>query len=570
VVVQRDGQPLPYSLKVKLSQHQETVTEMVQKFGVRKLELVQNPDAYGHSFYFKLNGVPVFMKGADYVPPDAVDLQVSSSRYESLVHDAVDANMNMLRIWGGGIYESDTLYDLCDKNGLLVWQDFMFANAMQPDDSVYLENVRQEAVQNVKRLRSHPCLALWCGNNEELIGWKKWGWKNQFPKDVSEKLWKGYQELFYKTLPEVVKDYSPGTPYRASTPSAWDNELPDKKSGDEHEWRIWSDVAPFSAYGDRPGRFVDAFGMQSFPAMRTLHTFAVDSDLEAFSPLMDFRQRSKMPWINPSMNGNQMILNYIQMYYNDPADFESFVYVSQVMQAEALKAGIEAQRINRPRCMGSLYWQLNDCWPAISWSTIDYDGRWKPSHYTVKRSFANVLVVPKLLGGNIKIFAVNDSMKPLEGELHLNLLDFTGKRIWSQVDSFSVNPDTVQVLWKGRQGKVCPGNMNIRCCLLVQMVSKNKVIAENTLYFTDPKYLDLPVPDISYKAEGSDGQFELVLATDKLAKNVVLDTYEKDSHFSENNFDLMPGRDMHLTVTYSGTRDELLNDLKIYSLVNSF
>lgn len=564
------GSHYMYTLKVKLSQQGQEITEVVQKFGVRKLELVQNPDDVGHSFYFRLNGVPVYMKGATYVPMDVIDLQPGSERYKKLIDNAVGANMNMLRVWGGGIYESDTLYDLCDNNGILVWQDFMFANTWQPNDSLYFENVRQEAIENVKRLRNHPCMALWCGNNEELIAWKRWGWKNQFTKDVANKLWEGYNNLFSSILPEIIHEYNPAISYKNSTPSNFENELSDKKSGDEHDWRVWSEVAPITAYYDRPARFVSSFGMQSFPCMKTFHAFAADSDLDVSSAMVGFRQRCNLPWISPGMNGNMMIMNYVQMYYNEPSDFESFVYVSQVMQAEALKTAIEAQRINRPQCMGSIYWHLNDCWPGISWSTIDYYGRWKPAHYSIKHAYNNVLVVPRFNNGNITIYAVNDSVKSLDCQLLLKVVDFNGKQTWNYQDSVSLNPDTCQVLWKGSKDKFFPGFLNIRSCLVAKLVAGERAVAENILYFTDPKYLDLPMPDITWDVKEVDGRFEMVISTDKLAKNVVLDTYEKESRFSENNFDLLPGQKMTLWVTYPGTREDLLNDLKINTLVNSF
>jgi len=559
-----------YSLKAQLSQGDKLITEITQKFGVRKIELVQDSDSYGRSFFFKLNGIPVFMKGANYIPQNVFPGHVSGAAYERLIKDAVAANMNMIRICGAGIYENDTLYELCDKNGILVWQDFMFYRSMQPGDTEFTVNVKQEAIQNIKKLRNHPCLALWCGNHEILTDWNKRNLKSQYPKDISLKIWNDYEKLFYDVLPATVKKYDPMTAYWTSSPSSFENKLPDKKSGDEHEWRVWKEAVPFSAFSEKPGRFVSAYGMQSFPSLKTLLTFANDTDLEVHSTLMDFRQRSNMPWINPTFNGNQMVLNYIQMYYNDPSDFESLVYLSQVMQSEALKTAIEAHRINRPKCMGSLYWQLNDCWPTMSWSTIDYFGRWKPSHYTVGKSFANILVVPQHSSGWLRVFAVNDSLVSLEAELQLKIIDFEGKKIWSETDTITIMPDTAQLLWKGREDHIYPGTLSSKTFFLAQLVSKNKIISENLLYFIDPKYLDLPVPDISYKINGKIDHYELVLITDKFAKNVVLDTFEKDAHFSDNNFDLLPGRELRLTVTYPGTREELLNDLKIYSLVNSF
>ncbi|HEY4785342.1 MAG TPA: glycoside hydrolase family 2 protein, partial [Bacteroidales bacterium] len=425
-------------------------------------------------------------------------------------------------------------------------------------------------IENVKRLRNHPSLALWCGNNEDLLVWYKYNWKSRYPREVATKLWDDYKNLFLKMLPGIVNEYDPKTAYWPSSPSSYYNKIPDKKSGDEHEWRIWYETAPFSAYADRPGRFVSEYGLQSFPCLKTLHTFANDSDLDVHSSLMEFRQRSKMPWINPSMNGNQMMSNYIQMYYNDPSGFESFVYVSQVAQSEALKAAIEAHRINRPRCMGSLYWQLNDCWPTMSWSTIDYYGLWKPAHYAVRRAFANVAIIPELTNGRLNVYAVNDSLASMKAELRLKVMDFTGNGIWNFSDTLTLNSDTAQLLWKGHEYQVCPKLLNFKVFLLAQLVVKGKVIAENTLTFIDPKYLDLLVPDISFKVTAAGDHFDVTVIADKFAKNVFLDTYEKSAQFSDNNFDLLPGREIRLSVIYPGTSGELQNDLKIYSLADSY
>jgi beta-mannosidase len=559
-----------YNLKVEILQKKMAIAEKSQRFGVRKLELIQDSDKLGRNFYFRLNGIPVFMKGANYIPPDILITRVTNEKYEKLTNDAVASNMNMLRIWGGGIYENDSLYDLCDRKGLLIWQDFMFSGAMQPGDSAHLENIRQEAICNVKRLRNHPCLALWCGNDKNTLDWNKLGWKSKYPHEISEKIWNDNEKLFQHILPAVIKGNDPMTPYWISAPSSYNNQGPDNKSGNDQEWKVWFETAPFSAYYERPGRFVNEFGMQSFPSLKTLGSFATEDDFNARSPLMNFRQRCYMAWISSYMNGNQMIEDYIQMYYNDPSDFESFVYVSQVMQSEALKTAVESFRINRPGCMGALYWQFNDCWPTISWSSIDYYGRWKPAQYTLKRSFSNLLVVPRLTAGKVQIFAVNDSLASLKAELRLRLIDFDGHSISHQKDSIVLLPDTVQQIWQGSAEQLCPGPLAFKTCLLVQIRVNRKVIAENILYFTDPKFIDLPLPDISSEIKGVVNHFELVLVSDKLAKNVVLETSDKDASFSDNNFDLLPGRTLHLWVIYPGTREELQNDLKINSLVNSY
>jgi beta-mannosidase len=564
------GSQYLYNLKVQLYKNEELISGMNRSFGIRKLELVQDSDAIGRSFYFRLNGVPVFMKGTNYIPLDILTSRVTKDRYQQVIDAIASANMNMVRVWGGGIYENDEFYELCDQKGILVWQDFMFACAMQPGDSEHIENIRQEAVQNVKRLRNHPCLAFWCGNNENLVGWNNWAWKNNYPKKIAQKIWNDYEKLFYDILPGIVRKYDTQTAYKASSPSSYYNHLPDKRSGDEHEWGVWFDMGPFSKYAERPGRFVSEYGMQSFPSMRTIRTFTQEDSLNPRSVILDFHQRCNMPYINPNMNGNEMISDYIQMYYNDPVDFESFIYLSQINQAEAMKSAIEAHRTNRSHCMGSLYWQINDCWPCISWSTMDYFGRWKPAHYAVRRAFANLVVIPQRIDGNVKLYVVNDSLANIKTELNLKMIDFKGKVFWNIKKPIEVVSNSSQMLFSVKEEQLCPEHIRYKACLVAQLINNEKIISENILYFADPKYLDLPVPDISYNISGSSNKFEITLKTDKLARNVVLETREKDAVFSDNALDMIPGRDITLFVTYMGTRQELMEDLIISTLVNSY
>jgi beta-mannosidase len=559
-----------YTLKVQLFQEKELIAEKVQQFGVRQLILRQDSDSIGHHFYFQLNGIPVFIKGANYIPAFSISHLLPEERYKQIIGDAVKTNMNMLRVWGGGIYENDRFYELCDQKGILVWQDFAFAGSMQPGDIAHIQNIQQEAVQNVKRLRNHPCMALWCGNSENMEAWNKSEWKNQYKKSLSKKLLNDYNELFNHILPSVVNENDPKTTYWSSSPSACNLCPPNKKSGDEHEWTVWSEMAPFSAYSDNPGRFVSEYGFQSFPSLKTLAAMDNEDEPGPRSLLMEYRQRNVMPWINSGMNGNQVILDYLQMYYNDPADFESFVYLSQVMQGEALKAGIEAHRSHRPECMGSLYWQFNDCWPTISWSTIDYFGKWKPAQYIVRKSFANLLVIPKRSNGKVNVFVVSDTLADIHADLKITLMDFTGNTIKTADEPIHILPNSIQSFYSNQEESLCSGVLKSKVCLVTQIIIKEKVVSENILYFTDPKYLDLPIPDISFQIIGSSNQFEIAIHADKIAKNVVLDTQEKDAQFSDNNFDLLPNREIRLNVNYSGTREELSNDLKIYTLVDSY
>lgn len=559
-----------YTLRVQISSENKIITEKSKTFGVRKIELIQEPDDFGRSFYFKLNDIPVFAKGAVFIAPDILTSRVTGKKYEQIVQSVAEANMNFLRIWGGGIYENDTLYELCDKNGILVWQDLMLANGIQSTDSSHIKNIKQEVIEQVKRLNGHSSIALWCGNNKGLENWKLDGWRNRYSNDIANKIWKEYESLYYTALPEIMKNYTPQTAYWPSTPSGFNNQVANNKSGDWHEWRVCYGIAPISLYNSKPGRFISEYGMQSFPGLRTLNSFTTEENLDLSSPAITYHQRLGLPWLSPTMDGNQMINDYIQMYYNNPADFESFVYLSQIMQSEALKTAIEAHRINKPRTMGSLFWHLNDCWPGITWSVIDYYGKKKPAYYTVKKAFTNITAVPKLAGSTVKIFVVSDTLAEMETRLRIRLIDFDGNKIGGHSRTVRLRRDTVQFIWSSKLTAICPQSMINKSCLIAQIVKDNKILSENILYFTDPKYLDLPIPEINYKVEGTGNHFNIIITSNKLAKNVVLDTFEKEAAFSDNNFDLLPERPVRLSVTYPGTRDELNDDLKVYSMINSY
>jgi beta-mannosidase len=491
------GSHYMYNLRVDLAQKDRILSSKVQPFGVRKLELVQDSDAYGRSFYLKLNNVPVFAKGASYIPMDMFPSRVTGARYEQLVNDAVDANMNMLRIWGGGIYENDSLYEQCDRKGIMVWHDFIFPCGTVPDDSSFVRNLRADAAEQVKRLRNHPCMALWCGNNEIKLFWEKEGWKKQYPQKVASQIWDNYLRIFNGTLPRIVNALSPHIPYWPSSPSSFDNVAAGKVSGDEHQWSVWFDAAPFSAWEETPGRFVSEYGMQSYPCMQTIRSFAGADTTRERSPMMEYRQRCTMPWITQGMNGNQMISDYVQMYYNKATDFGSFVYLSQVMQARALKTAIESHRINRPRCMGSIFWHLNDCWPGITWSTIDYYGRRKAAHYAVRKAFANILVVPVLTDNKVKIYAVSDTLVPLDAVLNMQVIDFKGNKQREINIPINIKPNTSQLIQEYGKQYLCSETQTFKTCMVARLLVDNKILSENIVYFTDPQYLDLPIPDIT-------------------------------------------------------------------------
>ena len=331
------------------------------------------------SFYFELNGVAVFMKGANYVPQDVFLNRVTREQYATLLQAVKDAGMNMIRVWGGGAYQRDEFYDLCDEYGILVWHDFMFAGGMYPFDSAFLDNVKKEAEFEVKRLSNHPCMALWCGNNECSEGWHRWGWQDPFDSIQRAAIWHGYQELFNEILPNAVHAFSQ-TAYWESSPEFGRGDVRHTSEGDAHNWFVWHDGEPFENYEQKVPRFMSEFGFQSMPELKTLKMFVPDSALHIASEAMKAHQKHG--------RGFAIINAYMQRQYGSvPVQFSDYVKRSQQLQAEGMVKGVRAHMGARPYCMGSLIWQLNDCWPSVSWSMIDYYGRKKPVYESVKKLF---------------------------------------------------------------------------------------------------------------------------------------------------------------------------------------
>ena len=375
------GKPHLNNLHVALFNAEKLIDQKDIRYGIRTIELANEKDSIGTSFYFKLNGKPVFMKGANYIPQDMFLTNVSDTQYHKLLTDVTDANMNMLRVWGGGIYENDIFYDICDEKGILVWQDFMFAGSLYPVDAAFLEDVKQEVKQNIIRLRNHPSIALWCGNNEIEVAWENWGWQKQYnysPTD-SVQVWNGYAQVFHDLIPTLCEELDPSRNYTPSSPSSNWGTPENFNHGSMHYWGVWHGKEPFENFEKNVGRFMVEYGFQSFPNMETIKTFAHDSSLSLESPTMLNRQKSYI--------GNGLILDHIKQYYDAPTSFEYFVNLSQKTQAKGMQMAIRAHINNQPHCMGSLFWQLNDCWPGPSWSVIDYYGNKKLAYDVVKEEF---------------------------------------------------------------------------------------------------------------------------------------------------------------------------------------
>jgi len=391
------------------------------RWGFRTIELIQEKDDIGESFYFKINEVPVFMKGANWIPTHSFVSEMNNekgqARYKHLLESCKDANMNMIRVWGGGIYENDYFYNLCDELGLLVWQDFMFACALYPADSAFLKNVKKEAEYQVKRLSQHSCLALWCGNNEVKNGWEDWDWQRNYSPEQRAEIGKNMYTLFNELLPNVVKN-NDNRPYHPSSP-LWGWGHPESLTeGDSHYWGVWWGEEPFEVWLPKTGRFMSEYGFQSYPQMSTIESFTLPEERYLESPAM--KNHQKHP------RGVQIINKAMSQYAYIPDNLEDYVRISQEIQAYGIGKAIEAHRLKRPHCMGTLYWQLNDCWPVASWSSIDFYGNWKLLHHTVKEKFAPVIVATETLeNGTTHIYVVNDLLHEVGGEIVVTHTDST-------------------------------------------------------------------------------------------------------------------------------------------------
>ena len=363
----------------------------------------------------------MFAKGANYIPQDALLTNVTTERYQTLFRDIREANMNVIRVWGGGTYEDDRFYDLADENGILVWQDFMFACTPYPSDPTFLKRVEAEACYNIRRLRNHASLAMWCGNNEILEALKYWGFDKNFPPEIYQEMFRGYDKLFHQLLPAKVKEldadrfYIHSSTYFANLgrPESW-------VIGDSHNWGVWYGQKTFESLDTDLPRFMSEFGFQSFPEMKSISTFAAPEDYQIESEVMNAHQKASI--------GNFLIKKTMGLYYKVPEDFEQLVYLGLVLQGQGMRHGMEAHRRNRPYCMGTLYWQLNDSWPVVSWSSIDYYGNWKAMHYQAKRAFAPVLVDAIKEGDDLNIYVMSDKLEAdKDVTLQLRLMDFDGK-----------------------------------------------------------------------------------------------------------------------------------------------
>jgi beta-mannosidase len=535
------------------------------KAGLRSVVLDRHPDQWGRSFQFVVNGIPVFAKGADVIPFDSFPNRVTTADYRRILESARDANMNMIRHWGGGYYESEEFYQICDELGIMVWQDFQFGNDWQPGTDAFKHSIEAEADDQVRRLRNHPSIVVWCGNNEteEALNW---GERATLPANVKFQMWQDYLTEFSGILTRVVARLAPETPYWPSSASAdYETVSAMYHTGDDHIWDVWHGRVPFSTYETHHSRFVTEYGFQSFPEMRTIEAFTQPEDRTGiFTPVMLAHQKNN--------EGNAIIHDYLLKDYPEPKDFPNFLYVSQVLQAEGIKIGAEHFRRLRPETMGSIFWQLNDCWPVASWSSIDYYGHWKALQYYARRFYAPILVSPHVENGLLKVYVVSDKTAAQAATLRVRLMDFSGKVLLEDTRNVDVAPlaSKVYLEWPLKKLADAGGADTSRVFVVADVASEHNQLSHNLVYLAPTKEVHLKPAALKIETSGANGRYKIRISSPVLARSVYLSAGNLDVKLSDNYFDLLPGETNEITVTTTASLGALKAELRVISLTDAF
>jgi beta-mannosidase len=553
------AQPIySFSATIYPDEHQKfSIDARTVRTGLRKVELRREKDEWGRSFELRVNGIPIFAKGADVIPFDSFPARVTEAEYRRILGSAKAANMNMIRHWGGGYYETDKFYEIADEMGIMIWQDFMFGNDWQPGAYEWKLSVAAEAEDQLKRLRDHPSIVLWCGNNE-TEGAMGWAGRPGFPAAERVHMWGDYVSTFHGVLAQAVARWIPELPYWPSSPSADLEETSDSyRSGDTHNWNVWHGMVPLTDYEKDFPRFMTEYGFQSFPEMSTVEKFTVPEDRTGITTAVMLAHQKNAA-------GNQKIHEYMLRDYKEPKDFASFLYVSQVLQAEAIKIGAEHLRRNRPRVMGSIFWQLNDCWPVASWSSIDYYGRWKALQYYARRFYNDLLVSPHVEGGKLNVYIVSDKTEPVTGELRLRVMSQNGT-----VVSETKSPVEVKPLASAIYAAI-PTISSEENFAVAELAVGGKVVSRNLAFFAPTKKVKLTAVRLNPQLSGGNGVYQLKLQASGLARDVYIATPGIDSEAADNYFDLLPGEERTVELRSAAALAELQKSLTVISLADAF
>ncbi|MET0891068.1 MAG: glycoside hydrolase family 2 protein, partial [Stenotrophomonas maltophilia] len=536
------GEQARYTVRATLAPGTADATRIEQRTGLRTVELRREADRNGgQGFAFVINGVPIFAKGANVIPFDMFPARVDEARIRRELTAARDANMNMLRNWGGGYYEDDVFFDIADELGLLVWQDFMFGGGMQPGyDPAFRANVVDEARDNVRRLRHHPSVVLWCGNNEEETAWKDWGHGRDLTAAdpvFAAKVWQGYVDLFGNDLRQVVTEEGLGVPYWSSSPgNDLDEKANDSTRGDKHYWQVWGNPAlPVTAYLRETPRFMSEYGLQAWPVLRTLDGIIPAAEQQLDSPTVRAHQKFM------AGEGNQRLLKYIEEEYGTPRDFPAFVYLSQVMQADGIQLAALHHRASRPYTMGSLYWQLNDVWPGASWSSIDYAGRWKALHFHARRFFADHAVAALRDDGMTRVSLLNDRQQGLQATWRLRVIDLDGALRSEQRHTVALPPLSALEVGRFADADLLKGADPTRTVAVVELFDGGRLLSQQVVYFVPAKALALSRPAIDSALRADGHGYVLTLRSATLVRALWIAFDGRDATLDDNALDLVPG-----------------------------
>lgn len=557
------GKPELYTFSTQVHLPDGKTMSHDERVGLRSVKIVTEPDDNGTmQFYFVLNGVPVFAKGTNYIPQDSFLPRVTEERYQSAVADAVAANMNMIRIWGGGIYEDDIFYDLCDEMGVMVWQDFMFACSMYPASGQWLESVKMEARDNLIRLRNHPSIVMWCGGNECLDAWYNWGWKRRHENGAPEEARRIEAEMntqYFEVLPDMMERYAPDSFYWANSPFSGKGKGSDGVNGDRHYYGVWQRKHPISQYNQEKSHFFSEYGVQSFPEYSTVMSYARNTvDHNLTSDVMMWHQRG-------GENANSLIAWYLENEYRQPDNFREMLYLNQVFQADAIRTAIESHRRNMPYCMGSLLWQHDDCWPVASWSTRDYYGKWKAAHYLIRRAFDNVIASPEIIGDSIHIFTVSDMVDKCRGELSVTVYDLSGKKRWAKTIPVDVAANTSSEVCAIPVSAILDG-ADIHDVVINLGITTDEITHDGNYYLCKQSELRLPKADIDYEVIPVESGYEVKMSSPVFVRAVYLSLEGEDSQFDDNYFDLLPGQTRSCRIKSALSPEDFKAKLNLTSL----
>jgi len=550
-----------YTVKVALLNAQgKALDSTTKRIGLRTLHAIQKSET--EPMHFVVNGIPFFAKGANWIPSDVFPNRVTKEQLRRFVEDAAAVNMNCLRFWGGGNYEQDELFDYCDELGICVWMDFKFGCATYPSfDPAFLENVRQEARDNVQRLRHHPSIALWCGNNEIQFFRGKDEWTKEKMSEAD------YYKLFRDTLGEVIRAHAPDADYVTGSPDC----------GDVHYWDVWHGGKPFEAYGDIHG-FVSEFGFQAWPVPETINSFTTPADRQSvYSPVMKYHERSNRGYLHDREDGTigtDKIMKGVRLYFREPKDFESTLWLSQITQAYGIECGAEGWRREMPVSMGCVYWQYNDTWPGTSWSSVDYFGRWKALHFRARHFYAPALIsgVANVEKGEVAVWLTSDEMNSSKGTFSWRVTDLSGRELKSDSEKIKIPARKSVSLQTLELSDLLKEHGATNLMVWLKLETPGQPDSENLVLFAKPKDMNLLNPDLRVEAVGSGKNWNVFVSAQHPALWMWLDVPGAEARYSDNFIHLATGNPAKITVTLAEpmSKENFLEALKARSLFDTY